>query len=99
MDILTYSEIRSLTERVRSLILRPIFLSAKNKNPMITPNSTILAISVPRAAPLTPISGAPSLPKINIQLQKIFIKNEQQLEISGTLAFPTLLSMILEVTA
>ena len=44
------------------------------KYPQITANSKIRLIRVPKAAPATPIAGAPNLPKIKTQLAPTLMK-------------------------
>lgn len=64
----------------------------------IAENSMILASSVPRAAPATSIRGAPKFPKMKTQLKNRFAIKLTLEQISGTLACPTLLSTIVQVS-
>ena len=50
-------------------------------------NSKPRLIRVPRAAPATPMAGAPSFPKIKTQLKKIFRKKAPMDTIRGTCIF------------
>ena len=54
----------------------------------MTANSKARLMRVPRAAPATPMAGAPNLPKMNIQLKKILRKKAPTAVSSGMCICP-----------
>ena len=52
--------------------------------------STILAITVPRATPVTPSFGSPNRPKINVALQSTLTQRETTYVTEGNIIFPIL---------
>ena len=61
------------------------------------PSSTTRAIIVPSAAPAISIRGAPSLPKMNTQLQNTFTTNAAMDASRGICTRPTLRSTTVQV--
>ena len=59
--------------------------------------STIRAITVPRATPVTPSFGSPNNPNINEALQTTFTQSEMMYIVEGRRTFPTLLSALINI--
>ena len=52
--------------------------------------SAILAITVPRATPVTPSFGSPNRPKIKVALQNTLTQSDTMYVTEGSIIFPTL---------
>ena len=93
----TYSRFRSAQDMTTSRKRKLTRLSAKKKYPQTSPNSTMRAIIVPSAAPAISMRGAPSLPKMNTQLQNTFTANAAMDASRGSRTCPTLRSTMVQV--
>ena len=92
-----YSRFKSVQGMTTSRSRKLIRLSAKKKYPQMIPSSTTRAIIVPSAAPAISIRGAPSLPKMNTQLQNTFTANAAMDASKGIRTCPTLRSTTVQV--